>query len=334
MLAEKKEYYESTGKNIRLTPAKYKKEYPWLKDVDSLALCNAQLHLEQAYRNFNRDSKVGFPKFKSKHKSKASYTTNSINGNIKLSGNKLRLPKAGYVKIKAHRYIDDEWNLKSVTISMEPSGKYYAALLYEYETCENQACEISTDKVLGIDFAMQGMAVFSDGTRADYPMYYGKAQEKLAKEQRKLSLCKKGSRNYAKQKKKLAIAHEKVRNQRKDFHHKLSHRLAEEYDAVAVEDLNMKGMSQALHFGKNTMDNGYGSFLAMMGYKLERRGKKLIKIDRFYPSSKCCSCCGKIKEDLSLSDRIYVCECGNKMDRDINAAINIREEGKRLLGIA
>ncbi|HJB96198.1 MAG TPA: transposase, partial [Candidatus Mediterraneibacter intestinigallinarum] len=143
--------------------------------------------------------------------------------------------------------------------------------------------------------------------------------------------CRKGSRNYQKQKRKVARCHEKIRNQRKDYHHKLSFRLAEEYDAVAVEDLDLKAMSRNLNFGKSVMDNGYGNFLNILSYKLEQRGKVLVKTDRFYPSSKKCSKCGKVKETLALSERTYHCSCGNHMDRDVNAAINIREEGKRLL---
>ena len=126
------------------------------------------------------------------------------------------------------------------------------------------------------------------------------------------------------------MCHEKIRNQRKDFQHKLSSSLAESYDAVCVEDLNLKGMAGGFHFGKGVHDNGYGLFLSMLEYKLEERGKYLIKVDRYFASSKICSVCGKKKEELSLSDRIYCCECGNRMDRDVNAAVNIMNEGKRI----
>lgn len=333
MLDDKRKEYEATKKMKKTTPAAYKKEYPWLKEVDSLALANVQIHLEKAYKNFFVNPAVGFPKFKSRHRSRKSYTTNVVNGNIRLRNGKIRLPKLKEVKIRKHREIPEGYVLKSVTISQEPSGKYYASLLYEYEVCENQAekRKEAEPEVLGIDYAMSGMAVFSDGTRCEYPGYFRKAMVCLAREQRKLSRCQKGSRNYEKQRKKVAVCHEKVRNQRKDFHHKLSQELAERYDAVAVEDLDMKAMSQCLHLGKGVMDNGYGMFRDMLAYKLEDRGKKLIKVDRFYPSSKTCSKCGKIKKELSLSERIYECGCGNRMDRDVNAAINIREEGKRIL---
>lgn len=330
MLADKIEEYEKTKKAYRTTPAGYKDEFPWLKEVDSLALANEQLHLEAAYRHFFIRPESGYPKYKSRHRSKRTYTTNVVNGNIELQGKHLKLPKLKKVKIKAHRQIPEGYRLKSVTITQEPSGKYYASLLYEYPEEENQIVR-EAENVLGIDYAMKGMGVFSNGRRAEYPGYYRKAEEKLAREQSKLSKCRKGSANYRKQKRRVALCHEKVRNQRKDHQHKLSRRLAEEYDAVAVEDLNMKAMSQAMHFGKSVMDNGYGMFLTMLEYKLKDRGKQLVRVDRRFPSSKRCSRCGRVKKTLGLDERTYVCECGNVMDRDLNAAINIREEGKRMM---
>ena len=342
MLADKTEMYEKTGKMKRLTPAGYKKDYPWLKEVDSLALANVQLHLEAAYKKYFSQEKAGHPKFKSKHRSRKSYTTNVVNGNIRVEGGKLRLPKAGYVKIRCHREIPENYVLKSVTVSMEPSGKYYAALLYEYPVSENQAGgknmaareragTAGTPDVLGIDFAMQGMAVFSDGSRAGYPMYYRKAQERISREQRNLSHCRKGSRNYGKQKRILAKCYEKVRNQRKDYLHKLSRKIADGHDAAAVEDIDMKGMSRCLKFGKSVMDDSYGAFRNMLNYKLKDRGKELVIVGRFFPSSRMCSRCGHVKEELRLDERIYRCGCGNCMDRDVNAAVNIREEGRRIL---
>ena len=292
MLADKIEYYKKEKKMLRNTPASYKKEYPWLKEVDSLALANVQMHLESAFHKFFREPSAGFPRFKSKKSSRKSYTTNVVNGNIFLE------------------------------------GKYFASLLF---CCENQTAEKRpAEKYIGIDFAMQGMCVFSTGKRAEYPMFYRNTEKKLAREQRKLSRCQKGSQNYKKQKKRVALCHEKIRNQRKDFQHKLSASLAESFDAVCVEDLNLKGMAGGLHLGKGVHDNGYGLFLSMLEYKLEERGKYLIKVDRYFASSKICSVCRKKKEELSLSDRIYYCECGNRMDRDVNAAVNIMNEGKRI----
>jgi len=237
------------------------------------------------------------------------------------------------VKISVHREIPEGYVLKSVTVSRERSGRYFASLLYEYPASENQAAGKNREEmdVLGIDFAMRGMAVFSDGSRAGYPMYYRKAQERLSREQRKLSRCEKGSRNYEKQRKLLAKRHEKIRDQRRDCLHKLSRKIADRYDAVAVEDLDMKAMSRCLKFGKSVMDDSFGMFRSMLKYKLEEQGKELVKIGKTFPSSKKCSSCGKVKEVLQLDERIYRCGCGNCMDRDVNAAVNIREEGRRLL---
>ena len=333
MLSDKIREYQATGKMLKNTPAMYKKEYPFLKEVDSLALANVQLHLERAYRNFFQNPKTGFPRFKSKHKNQNSYTTNVVNGNIVLAEGSLKLPKLGKVRIRQHRKIPEGYCLKSVTVSREASGKYYVSMLYECGCGENQAGECSYEqaKILGIDYAMQGMTVFSDELAGVYPGYLKQAEKRLVREQRRLSHCEKGSSNYRKQKRKVALCHEKVKNQRKDYIHKLTRKIAEEYDAVGVEDLDMKAMSRCLNFGKSVMDNSFGMFRNILAYKLEERGKKLVKVDRYFPSSKKCSKCGSVKRELKLSERIYRCECGNVMDRDKNAAINIREEARRIL---
>ena len=335
MLSDKKEWYKKHHEMLRTTPAQYKKEYEWLKEVDSLALANVQLHLEEAYRKYFQEAKAGFPRYKSKRQSRQSYTTNVVNNNIRLEGNRLRLPKIGKVKVKLHRQIPGDAVLKSVTITREGSGKYYASILCEEPEPENQRPPVKAEeaKILGIDYAMQGMGVFSDGTKAEYPGYYRESQKKLAREQRKLSRCKKGSRNYEKQKRRVAVCHEKIRNQRADYQHKLTRKLADGYDAVAVEDLDMKALSQCLHLGKGVMDNAYGTFLQKLTYKLEEEGKELIRINRWYPSSQICSGCGSIHPEVKdLRVRIWFCDhCLQFHDRDINAARNIREEGRRLL---
>ena len=302
-------------------------------EVDSLALANVQLHLEKAYKNFFRDPKTGFPRFKSKHHSRNSYTTNVVNGNILVESKKIRLPKLKWIAMKKHREPAEGLRLRSVTVSMEPSGKYFASLLYEGYRCENQAAvsDYSTAKILGIDYAMQGMAVFSEKIETEEAGFFRKNEKRLAREQRKLSRCVRGSHNYELQKKKVARCHEKIRNQRRDHLHKLSRKIADSYDAVVVEDIDMKAMGQCLHFGKSVQDNGYGLFREMLDYKLAWQGKKMVKVDRFFPSSKKCCKCGRIKKELRLSERVYHCECGNEMDRDHNAAINIREEARRML---
>ena len=335
MLSDKIEWYEKHQEMLRTTPAQYKQEYEWLKEVDSLALSNVQLHLEEAYRKFFREPKAGLPRFKSKRKPRQSYTTSAVNNNIRLEGKRLRLPKVGKVKIILHRQIPKDAILKSVTIAREATGKYYASLLCELPEPENQRTPVSAKeaKILGIDYAMHGMGVFSDGTKAEYPGYYKAAQERLAREQRKLSHCMKGSRNYEKQRRRVAICHEKVRHQRADYQHKQTRKLADRFDAVAVEDLDMKALSQCLHLGKGIMDNGYGAFLQKLAYKLEEQGKELIRIDKWYPSSQICSNCGSIHPEVKdLNVREWFCDnCLQYHDRDINAAVNIREEGRWIL---
>lgn len=331
MLEDRITYYKETGLSMNNTPAMYKKEYEWLKEVDSLALANAQLHLNVAYKNFFRDPKVGFPKYKSKKSNTNSYTTNMVNNNIKLIGNKIYLPKLKGIKIKKHRQIPEDYMIKSVTVSKTPTHKYYVSILCEYKA---EIAENKGNNYIGLDYAMDGLYVASNHTKGDYPRYYRQLEAKLTREQRKLSKMTKGSNNYKKQKHKVAKVHEKISNCRKDFLHKTSHQIVNEVDGVCVEDLNMQGMSQSLNFGKSVYDNGYGMFLNMLSYKLERKGKKLIRIDKFYPSSKTCSCCGYIKKELKLSERIYECpQCGTKLDRDYNASLNILREGMRLVAM-
>lgn len=330
MLSDKIKYYEKTKQKLNNTPAQYKKEFEWLKEVDSLALANAQMNLQTAYNNFFRSPKVGFPKFKSKKSSRNSYTTNCVNGNIVIENGCLKLPKIGFVKLKQHRLNPSEYKLKSVTVSQTPSGKYYASVLFEYE---NQVQEQTPQTFIGLDFSMHELYKDSNGNEPCYPRYYRQSEQKLKREQRKLSLMQKGSKNRDKQRRKVAILHEKVANQRKDFLHKQSKKIANSYDCVCIENLDMKAMSQALHFGKSVSDNGWGMFVTFLQYKLEEMGKKLVKVDKFFASSQTCHVCGyKNVKTKNLSVRVWDCpECGTHHDRDVNAAINIKNEGMRIV---
>lgn len=328
MLADKIDYYKQESKMLYNGYAQYKIKFPWLKEVDSRALANSQMNLKRAYENFFRNPSTGFPKFKSKKTSRKSYTTNFCNGNIKIVNNSIRLPKIGFVKAKISRQIPDDWKLKSVTISKTPTNKYYASVLFEYEV---NIKPVEPVKVIGLDYSMSELFVDSEGGRADYPHFYKKALNKLAREQRKLSHCKIGSKNREKQRIRVALIHEKIANQRKDFLHKVSHQIANEWDAVCIETLDMREMAKELNFGKSVYDNGWGMFTGYLSYKLSDRGKQLVKIDKWFPSSKTCSNCGAIKKELLLSERVYHCDCGFTINRDLNAAINIRNEGIRML---
>lgn len=338
MLEERKNLYEQYKDNKEElkkhklpTPAKYKSEFEWLKEVDSLALANAQMNLQTAYNNFFRDKSIGFPKFKSKHKDRNSYTTNNINNSIRIEEKKIKLPKIGTVNIKLHRQIPKNQLIKSCTISKSPTGKYHISILVEFEK-DIKLIKPKKENVLGLDMDMKNLYTDSQSIRAEYPRFYREALDRLKREQRKLSKMQKDSNNRYKQKIKVAKLHEKVANCRKDFLHKKSRELSDNYDVIIIEDLNMKAMGQCLNLGKSVYDNAWGMFTTFLKYKLEDLGKQLIKIDKWYPSSKTCNECGYIYSDLQLADRKWICkECGSIIDRDYNAAKNIRDEGIRLI---
>ncbi|MCL5032855.1 MAG: transposase [Thermotogae bacterium] len=332
MLEDKIDYYQARKMMLNTTPAQYKSEFEWLNEVDSLALANAQLNLQRAFKNFFQHQ-TEFPKFKSKHRGDKSYTTNNQNGSIRIEDGKyIKLPKIGLVRIKVHRQIPQSYKIKSCTISQSPSGKYYVSILTEYETDIQPVKVIEEDKIIGLDMDMKNLFTDSQGKRAGYPRYYRKMQDKLSKEQRKLSKCVNGSNNYYKQKRAVAKLHEKVANQRRDFLHKLSDRIVNDYDAVCIEDLNMKAMGQCLNLEKSVADNGWGMFTSFLNYKLEDKGKVLVRVDKWYPSSKTCSVCGYEKEGLTLDIREWECpNCHTIHDRDINAAINIKRQGLRVM---
>ena len=312
-----------------LTAMKKSDEYIFLKEVDSIALQQSLRHLDMAYKNFFKRPEVGFPKFKSKKNHKQSYTTICINGNIALLDGYIKLPKIGMLKIKQHREVPVGYTLKSVTVSKSCSGKYHVSCLLEYDI---EIEPVKANKIIGLDYSSPELYIDSNGNEPEYPKFYRRAEERLKREQRKLSLMVKGSKNREKQRRKVARISEHVANQRKDFLHKLSTQIANEYDVVAIENLNMKAMAQSLNLGKSTHDNGWGMFTKLLGYKLDDRGKALIKVGKWFASTKTCSCCGSVKP-MKLSERTYVCpECGVVMDRDTNAAINIRNEAIRMLG--
>lgn len=332
MLADKIAYYNETKQKLNNTPAQYKQEFEWLKEVDSLALCNEQMNLQTAYNNFFRNNSVGFPKFKSKKSPKRSYTTNNISNSIRIEKNQhLRLPKIGTIKFVEHRRIPKEFTIKSVTVSQTPSGKFFISILTEYET-EETSYKTNKENSIGLDYSSHDFYVDNQNrSPQNYCHLFREYEYKLAEEQRKLSNMKLGSNHYNKQKVKVAKVHEKIANKRKEFIETLSTEIARKYDIVCVEGINMQNISQSLKLGKSTMDNGFGMFRTRLQQKLEERGKKLVKIGKWFPSSKMCRFCGSINTELKLSNREWDCSCGKHLLRDENAAINILNEGLRLV---
>ena len=342
MLSDKIESYKSTGKFVTVTPAKYKKDYPYLREVDSLALANKQMDLQEAFRNTfskSRKKKNGFPKFRSAKHSRKSYTTNNQKGTVAIIDNKcIKLPKIGKVKAVIHRVPDDSWTIKSATVSQESDGKYYISVLFEFENTVNPYVADKTNAI-GLDYASDGLYVDSNGNTGTNHKYYRESHNKLAKAQRKLSRMQGSkkhevkSNNYIKQLRKVNKIHRHIANQRLDNLHKISTEIANQYDVVCVESLNMKAMSnKGFGNGKATLDNGYGMLLSMLEYKLSDRNKYLIKVDKWFPSSQICHCCGMLHPEMkNLAIRKMTCDCGLTISRDQNAAINILKEGLRLL---
>lgn len=332
MLSDKIEHYKLTGKSINPTPAQYKDAYPYLKEVDSLALANVQMNLNSAYREFFKKNQ-GFPKFKSKKHSFDSYTTNNQGNTISLENGYVKLPKIGLVKIKLHRQPKQNWKLKSATISQSKSGKFYISCLFEFE---QEIPKVNYQSAIGFDYKSDGFAVSSDGETIGSPKYYRRSQQKLAKLQRQFVKTEIGSNRRDKIRKKIAKQSEHIANQRKDFCHKLSYAIAKQYDVVCVEDINLQNISRRLRLGKSTNDNGFGMFRTFLAYKLAESGKLLVKVDRWTPTSTVCSECGCYHKDIvnNLSVREWTCpDCGATHDRDINAARNIVFAGLIQVGL-
>ena len=346
MLNDRKKAYEEvkndpSQKMTFPTPAKYKKEFPFLKEVDSLALANAQLHLDKAYKNFFRDKSVGFPRFKSKKNPVQSYTTNNQNGTVALIDNKfIKVPKLkSLIRIKLHR--QPKGRIKSATISRHASGKYYISLL-----CKEEINELpKNNSAIGIDLGITDFAILSDGQKIDNNRFTSKMEKKLKREQRKLSkralLAKnKGiplseAKNYQKQKRKVARLHEKVMNQRTDFLNKLSTEIIKNHDIICIEDLNVKGMLRNHKLARSISDVSWSSFVAKLQYKADWYGREIIKVDTWFPSSQICSECGHKDGKKSLDIREWTCPiCHTHHDRDINASINILTEGLRIQTLA
>ena len=291
----------------------------------------------------------GIPRFHAKSAGYFSYRTacqypkegNALKRpTIRLEGSILYLPKLKQgVKLIIHRKLPEDAHILNVTVFMDTDGTYRVSICYSYtflmemdyrEAAVQEQPLPKETRFLGLDYSQKDLYVDSEGRKANYPKYYKRSEQKLARLQKSICRKEKNGKNYQKSMRKIQKLHVKIKHQRHDYLQKLSTELVSRYDVIVVEDINLRAMGGCLSLGKNLHDNGFGLFREMLAYKLWKKGSCLVRIDRMYPSSKTCSVCGAVKQDLKLSDRIYICpECGCFIDRDYNAAVNIREEGKR-----
>jgi len=320
------------------TESALKITFPFMSEVDSISLQQSRMRLKNAFDNFFKSLSdkrkgpiIGAPTFKSKRNGHQSYKSVNVSDNIKIDfeTRHIKLPKVGWVKFRDNRQFSSK--IRSVTVSRDPSHRFYVSILIDKTIPKTK---VVPKAFLGIDMSLQHLVVDHMGDKTDYPRYFRKHEEKLAWEQRKLSRKQKGfkeqksSHNYEKQKISVAKVHAKITDSRNDFLQKLSTQITNEYDVVCIETLNMKDMSQSLKLGKSVNDVGWGMFERMLEYKVLWKGKHLVKVPREFPSSKLCHVCGHKNRGLTLSDRTWVCpSCQTFHDRDINAALNIRDEG-------
>ncbi|MFX1399568.1 MAG: RNA-guided endonuclease TnpB family protein [Promethearchaeota archaeon] len=337
MLAERKEVYEQLKDDKEAlydykykTEANYKKEYPFLKKADSIALQASREHLEEAYNNFFNGS--GFPNFKSK-KTRESYTTKMTNGNIKIDFQRkmIKLPKLKWIRYEDDRVFTQE--IKHATVSKTKTGIYFVSLTLEAQDDVDLLVQIYLSKISAFDMSAKDFLV-NALIKMENPRFYRKEEKKIAKAQRVLSRKQEGSKNYEKTRLRVAKLHEKVYNRKKDWTHELTRKLADEYEAIILEDLNIKGMQQ-FNSGLSksvTLDFSWHQFTTYLAYKMEWNGHHLVKVSRKFPSSQLCSACGEKTNHLTLDMREWTCShCGTHHDRDVNASLNLLKEGLRIL---
>lgn len=325
LLYKKHNYYKETGETLYIKITDLYKEYPWLKGLDSSALSSVSKDLNTAYSNFFAN-RAKFPKYKKK--SKYGSYRNSRPSNSFFRGNNVSLPKLKLVKYSGKVNIENIIKIHNISIKRAKSGKYYCSICCDY----NQYEFCNTCKVIGVDLGIKDLVIDSNGNKYSNPKCIQKAEKKIKHLQRLYSKKMKGSKNQEKARLKLAIAHEKLSNKRKDNLHKITTKLIKENDIICIENLNVKGMMKNHHLAKAIQDASFGTLVRMLKYKAAWHGRQIVEIGSFYPSSKLCSCCGHKMDSMPLSVRQWTCpNCGTQHDRDINAAVNIKNEGLRIL---
>lgn len=306
-----------------------KSKYEWMKEVDSNALCSTFRDLDTAYaRFFNNKSK--FPKFKHKKEKNTYRNNNVLNRKIQnlIKNDKIKIPKIGYIKFKQNYSFNDIKKVRNITILKSKTNKYYCSLCVEIEQKEY----FHTGNIIGLDLGIKNLVIDSNGIKYKNLKPYTKLENKIKHLNKLYSKKKKGSKNQEKARLKLAIAYEKLSNKRKDNLHKITTKLIKENDVICIENLNVKGMIKNHKLAKSIQDCSFGTLVSMLKYKAQWHNRKIIEIGRFYPSSKLCSNCGHKMSNMGLEIRQWICPiCGVQHDRDINAAINIKNEGLRIL---
>lgn len=333
MLSDQQRFYIETGAHFIPTPAKYKKEAPFLAEVDNQALIQEHNKLSQAFRVFFKNPETfGYPNFKRKKDDRDSFTACNheftSGPTIYTTKDGIRMTKAGIVKAKFPRRAQAWWKLKRITVVRTRSGKYYCSILYEYAAKEPEPVTPTTETTVGLKFSIPHFYVTDGGVMADPPRWLREAQEKLAQIQQRLSQMQPDSQNYQEMVQKYRELHEHIANQRRDFIHKESQRIANAWDAVCVRADDLEELTKAMTYG-NAMDSGYGMFREYLRYKLARQGKALIEVDRYTPTTRTCSACGLVRDSgVSYKERNWTCpKCGAVHDREVNAAKNIKTEG-------
>ena len=331
MLADLQEFYAATDLQYIPTPAHYKKEAPFLKEVDSQALCTVHQNLRKAFLNFFRTpGAFGYPQFKAKKDRNDSFTVYCreyrTGPSIYLTGKGIQMPRLGFVRANVYRKPLHWWPLVSVTVSKSRSGKYFCSILFKCVQKQLEPAVPAEETTVGLNFSLSHFYVDHEGNSPELPAL-AKSKEKLARMQRKLSRMKSGSTNYEKQMQKIRLQYEHIANQRKDFIHKESRRIANAWDAVCVRETDLVRLSQKIKQA-NVMDHGFGMFRECLRYKLEQQGKAFVVIGRLAPTARTCRECGCVNEQLSTHEKIWTCpHCGATLERGVNAARNIRDMG-------